>query len=423
MSTTFTKKLTDDKGRIYLRFDSIIIGAGAAGMMAAITAARAGRKVAVFEKNDRIGKKLRITGKGRCNVTNFCTRDEFMENVPVNSRFMYSSFSAFTPQDVMDFFENAGVPLKVERGNRVFPVSDKASDIVSALDREMKKAGVKLVHETVKEIIVEDGVCCGVRTDRGEHNAQTVLVATGGASYPLTGSTGDGYRFAEETGHTVTEIVPSLVPLETADDFCEKMSGLALKNVTLTLYDGNKKIYSELGEMSFMNYGVTGPLVLTASSRIRKMERGRYVLSIDLKPGLDEEKLDKRLLRDFTEMSSAEFKSVLVKLLPSKMIPVIVKRSGISSVIKAGQISKEQRKGLVKLLKDFRLNVTDFRPVEEAIVTSGGVSIKEIDPKTMESKIVSGLFFAGEVIDVDGYTGGFNLQIAFSTGYTAGMNI
>ncbi|MBQ5990676.1 MAG: NAD(P)/FAD-dependent oxidoreductase [Oscillospiraceae bacterium] len=423
MSTTFTKKLTDDKGRIYLRFDSIIIGAGAAGMMAAITAARAGRKVAVFEKNDRIGKKLRITGKGRCNVTNFCTRDEFMENVPVNSRFMYSSFSAFTPQDVMDFFENAGVPLKVERGNRVFPVSDKAADIVSALDREMKKAGVKLVHETVKEIIVEDGVCCGVRTDKGEHNAQTVLVATGGASYPLTGSTGDGYRFAAETGHTVTPVVPSLVPLETADDFCEKMSGLALKNVTLTLYDGNKKIYSELGEMSFMNYGVTGPLVLTASSRIRKMERGRYVISIDLKPGLDEEKLDKRLLRDFTEMSSAEFKSVLVKLLPSKMIPVIVKRSGISSVIKAGQISKEQRKGLVKLLKDFRLNVTDFRPVEEAIVTSGGVSIKEIDPKTMESKIVSGLFFAGEVIDVDGYTGGFNLQIAFSTGYTAGMNI
>ncbi|MBP0976619.1 MAG: aminoacetone oxidase family FAD-binding enzyme, partial [Oscillospiraceae bacterium] len=223
--------------------------------------------------------------------------------------------------------------------------------------------------------------------------------------------------------HTVTPIVPSLVPLETADDFCEKMNGLALKNVTLTLYDGNKKIFSELGEMSFMNYGVTGPLVLTASSRIRKMERGRYVLSIDLKPGLDEEKLDKRLLRDFTEMSSAEFKNVLVKLLPSKMIPVIVKRSGISSVIKAGQISKEQRKGLVKLLKDFRLNVTDFRPVEEAIVTSGGVSIKEIDPKTMESKIVSGLFFAGEVIDVDGYTGGFNLQIAFSTGYTAGMNI
>ena len=406
-----------------MRFDSIIIGAGAAGMMAAITAARAGRNVAVFEKNDRPGKKLRITGKGRCNVTNFCNRDEFMENVPVNNRFMYSSFSAFTPQDVMDFFENAGVPLKVERGNRVFPVSDKAADIVSALDREMKKAGVKLIHETVKEIIVEDGVCCGVRTDKGEHNAQTVLVATGGASYPLTGSTGDGYRFAAETGHTVTAIVPSLVPLETADDFCEKLAGLALRNVTLTLFDGSKKIFSELGEMSFMNYGVTGPLVLTASSRIRKMERGRYVLSIDLKPGLDEEKLDKRLLRDFTEMSGIEFKNVLVKLLPSKMIPVIIKRSGISSEIKAGQISKEQRKGLVKLLKDFRLNIIDFRPVDEAIVTSGGVSVKEIDPKTMESKIVSGLFFAGEVIDVDGYTGGFNLQIAFSTGYTAGMNI
>ncbi len=406
-----------------MRFDSIIIGAGAAGMMAAVTAARAGRKVAVFEKNDRTGKKLRITGKGRCNVTNFCTRDEFMDNVPVNNRFMYSSFSAFTPQDVIDFFENAGVPLKVERGNRVFPVSDKAADIVSALEREMKKAGVKLIHETVTGIITDDGVCCGVRTEKGEYNSQTVLIATGGASYPLTGSTGDGYRFAQETGHTVTAIVPSLVPLETADDFCEKLAGLALKNVTLTLFDNNKKIFDELGEMSFMNYGVTGPLVLTASSRIRKMERGRYVLSIDLKPGLDEEKLDKRLLRDFTEMSGTEFKSVLVKLLPSKMIPVIIKRSGISSEIKAGQISKEQRKNLVKLLKDFRLNVLDFRPVDEAIVTSGGVSVKEIDPKTMESKIVSGLFFAGEVIDVDGYTGGFNLQIAFSTGYTAGMNI
>ena len=406
-----------------MRFDSIIIGEGAAGMMAAVTAARLGKKVAVFEKNERPGRKLRITGKGRCNVTNFCDTDELMNNIPVNNRFLYSSFSAFSPQDVMDFFESAGVPLKVERGNRVFPVSDKAEDIVSALANEMKKSGVKVFREKVESIIVEDGVCCGVRTAGGEYNSLTVLVATGGASYPLTGSTGDGYRFARECGHSVTDIVPSLVPLEIIEDFCGEMSGLALKNITLTLLDNGKKVFSELGEMSFTGYGVTGPLVLTASSRIRKMERGRYSLSLDLKPGLTDDKLDRRLQRNFTEMSGSDFRSVLVKLLPSKLIPVIIKRSGISADTKAGQISKAQRLELVKLLKDFRLGIYSFRPVEEAIVTSGGVNVKEINPRTMESKIVSGLFFAGEVIDVDGYTGGFNLQIAFSTGYTAGMNI
>ncbi len=406
-----------------MRFDSIIIGGGAAGMMAAVTAARYGKNVAVFEKNERLGRKLRITGKGRCNVTNFCDTDELVNNIPVNNRFLYSSFSGFSPQDVMDFFENAGVPLKVERGNRVFPVSDKAEDIVAALSGEMKKAGVKVLHENVKSIIVEDGVCCGVKTDKGEYNSLTVLVATGGASYPLTGSTGDGYRFARECGHTVTDIVPSLVPLEITEDFCSSLNGLALRNVSLTLMDNGKKIFSELGEMSFTDYGVTGPLVLTASSRIRKMEKGRYYLLIDFKPGLTEEKLDKRLQRDFTEMSGTEFRSVLIKLLPSRIIPVFVRRSGISPEIKAGQISRAQRLELVKLLKNFRLGIYSFRPVEEAIVTSGGVSVKEINPKTMESRIVSGLFFAGEVIDADGYTGGFNLQIAFSTGYTAGMNI
>lgn len=406
-----------------MRFDCIIVGGGAAGMMAAITAAGAGKNTALFEKNDRIGKKLRITGKGRCNVTNCCDLDELMNNIPVNNRFLYSAFSNYGPYDVMDFFENAGVPLKVERGNRVFPVSDKAADIVSALDREMKKAGVRIIHETVKNIIIEDGVCCGVVTDRGEYNSLTVLVATGGASYPLTGSTGDGYRFAKAAGHTVTDIVPSLVPLETVENFCSSLSGLALRNVTLTLLDNGRKVFSELGEMSFTDYGVTGPLVLTASSRIRKMEKGRYSLSIDLKPGLTEEKLDNRLLRDFTGMPASEFREVLVKLLPSKLIPVVIRRSGISPEIKAGQISKVQRLELVKLLKDFRLQIFSFRPVEEAIVTSGGVSVKEINPKTMESKLVSGLFFAGEVIDTDAYTGGFNLQIAFSTGYTAGMNI
>lgn len=266
-------------------------------------------------------------------------------------------------------------------------------------------------------------VCCGVKTEKSEYSSVSVLIATGGASYPLTGSTGDGYEFARSTGHTVTDIVPSLVPLEIKEDFCGELSGLTLKNISLSLFDREKKVYSELGEMMFAYFGVTGPLVLTASSRIRKMETGRYVISLDLKPGLSEEKLDKRLQRDFSEMSGLEFRNVLVKLLPSKLIPVTVKLSGIHGELKAGQISKVQRAELVKLLKNFRMTVTDFRPVEEAIVTSGGVSVKEINPKTMESKIVSGLFFAGEVIDVDGYTGGFNLQIAFSTGYAAGINL
>ena len=420
---TFTKRRTNNKGGIYLRFDCIIVGGGAAGMMAAVTAAESGKKTALFEKNDRLGKKLRITGKGRCNVTNYCDTDELMKNIPVNNRFMYSSFSGFTPYDVMDFFESSGVPLKVERGNRVFPVSDRAADIVSALENRVKKAGVKIIHEKVTSIIVDDGVCCGVKTEKSEYSSVSVLIATGGASYPLTGSTGDGYEFARSTGHTVTDIVPSLVPLEIKEDFCGELSGLTLKNISLSLFDREKKVYSELGEMMFAYFGVTGPLVLTASSRIRKMETGRYVISLDLKPGLSEEKLDKRLQRDFSEMSGLEFRNVLVKLLPSKLIPVTVKLSGIHGEMKAGQISKVQRAELVKLLKNFRMTVTDFRPVEEAIVTSGGVSVKEINPKTMESKIVSGLFFAGEVIDVDGYTGGFNLQIAFSTGYAAGINL
>ncbi|MDD6826802.1 MAG: NAD(P)/FAD-dependent oxidoreductase [Oscillospiraceae bacterium] len=408
---------------MFLRFDSIIIGGGAAGLMAAVTAAESGRRVAIFEKNDRIGKKLRITGKGRCNVTNFCDIDEFMKNVPVNNRFLYSSFSGYTPEDVMEFFENAGVPLKVERGNRVFPVSDKAVDIVSAFDRKIKQLGIKLIREKVTDLLIDDGICCGIKTERNEYNSETVLVATGGASYPLTGSTGDGYRFAQKAGHTVTDIVPSLVPLEISEKFCSELNGLALKNISLTLLEGEKKIFSDLGEMSFMHYGVTGPLVLTSSSRIRKTENGRYSLLLDLKPGLTPEKLDRRLQRDFTEMPDIEFRNILIKLLPSKLIPVIIKLSGIEAETKACQITRVQRNELVKLLKNIKLTITGFRPVEEAIVTSGGVSIKEINPKTMESKLVSGLFFAGEVLDVDGYTGGFNLQIAFSTGHAAGMNL
>ncbi len=423
MNLTYTRNQTNKGRYLLLRFDTIIIGAGAAGTIAAITAAKAGRKTAVIEKNGKVGKKLRITGKGRCNVTNACDIDELMKNIPVNGRFLYSAFSKFPPQAVMDFFEEAGVPLKVERGNRVFPVSDCAADIVSALENQMKKNNVTLIHETAVELIIDDGVCTGIVTDKGEYNSQTVLIATGGASYPLTGSTGDGYRLAVNAGHTVTEIVPSLVPLEICEGFCYNISGLALKNISLTLFDKNKPIYSELGEMSFTYYGVTGPLVLTASSRIRKMEDERYKLSLDLKPGLSEEKLDKRIQRDFIEMNSSTFRNCLNKLLPSKIIPVIIARSGIPEDICVSQITKVQRTSLVKLLKNFTMTVKGFRPVEEAIVTSGGVNIKEIDPRTMESKIVSGLFFAGEIIDTDGYTGGFNLQIAFATGYTAGLNI
>ncbi|MBP1564940.1 MAG: NAD(P)/FAD-dependent oxidoreductase [Oscillospiraceae bacterium] len=406
-----------------MQYDSIIIGGGAAGAVAAITAAGYGRKVAVIEQNGKIGKKLRITGKGRCNVTNCCDIEELMKNIPVNNRFLYSSFSKFPPQSVMDFFEQAGVPLKVERGNRVFPVSDKAVDIVTALENEMKKNNVRLIKEKAVGLIINDGICCGVVTDKAQYSSETVLIATGGASYPLTGSTGDGYRFAQLAGHKITPIVPSLVPLETEEKYCRDLNGLALKNVSVTLTDKNKPVFCELGEMSFTFFGVTGPLILTASSRIRNMEKDRYKILIDLKPGLSEEKLDKRIQRDFTEMSNSEFRGALVKLLPSKLIPVIVKLSGIVPDIRVNQITKAQRLELVRLIKKFPLTISDFRPVEEAIVTSGGVNIKEVDPKTMESKLVKGLYFAGEVLDVDGYTGGFNLQIAFSTGYVAGENL
>lgn len=404
-------------------FDVIVIGAGAAGCIAAITAAERGRNVAVIEKNGKVGKKIRITGKGRCNVTNNCDADEFMKNIPVNSRFLFSSYSAFSSYDVINFFERAGVPLKTERGNRVFPVSDNANDIAAALEKLMKKRGVKFIKERVVSLIIKDGVCSGVKTENSEYSAENVLVATGGASYPLTGSTGDGYNFAKAVGHSVTDIVPSLVPLEISEKFCGELSGLNLKNVSLSLYDGNKKVFSELGEMSFTYFGVSGPLVLTASSRIRKMEKDRYRLVLDLKPGLDEKKLDARLLRDYEEFSKLTFSETLRKLLPAALVPVVVRLSGIPGELKAGSISKKQRQDLIRVLKGMKMTITGFRPVEEAIVTSGGVSVKEIDPKTMKSKICDGLYFAGEIIDVDGYTGGFNLQIAFSTGHAAGENI
>ncbi len=406
-----------------MKYDAIIIGAGAAGVIAAITAAKRGRNVLLIDGNGRIGKKLRITGKGRCNVTNMCDIDELMRNIPVNSRFLYSAFSKFPPQAVMEFFVDAGVPLKVERGNRVFPVSDSAPDVVDALEKQIQKYKIKLLKEKAVKLIIDNSVCRGVITNKGNYESESVLVATGGASYPVTGSTGDGYGFAEYAGHTVTDIVPSLVPLEISEIYCRQLTGLSLRNVTLTLFDKNKPIFSELGELMFTCFGVTGPLVLTASSRIRTMESGRYRMEIDLKPGLPDEKLDIRIQRDFREKSNEQFANSLNKLLPLQMIPVVTELSSIAPETKVNQITKKQRTDLVKLLKHFPLTISDFRPVAEAIVTSGGVQVKEIDPKTMQSKLVSGLYFAGEVLDADGYTGGFNLQIAFSTGYAAGTNI
>lgn len=401
--------------------DTIIVGAGAAGCMAAIFAARYGKSVILFERNERIGRKLRITGKGRCNVTNNSSVQEHMNNIPVNSRFMYSAFSAFNAQDTMNFFEELGVPLKTERGNRVFPISDKAEDIVNSLYSELKKLGIKIIHSRVESLIVEDGSCCGVTTHGKEYRSGSVLVACGGKSYSSTGSTGDGYMLAESVGHTVTELKPSLVPIVSEDKFCAELMGLSLRNVNLKLYDGEKVVYSELGEMLFTHFGVSGPLVLSASSHIRNMQKKRYKFIIDLKPALSAEQLDARIQRDFTENLNRDFSNGIRKLLPSKLIPVIIKLSGISAERKVNSITKEERHRFGELIKAFSVSVSGFRPINEAIITSGGISVKEINPKTMESKLINGLFFAGEVIDVDAYTGGFNLQIAFSTAYSAAL--
>lgn len=401
--------------------DIIIIGGGAAGCMAAVQAARLGKSVTVFEKNERLGRKLRITGKGRCNVTNDSPSEEHMRNIPVNPRFMYSSFSLFSPEDTKDFFEELGVPLKTERGNRVFPVSDKADDIADALAGEMRRLGVDVIRKRVSSLLISDGVCQGVRAGGEEYRSNSVLIACGGKSYPNTGSTGDGYDLARSAGHTVTELKPSLVPLTSPDKFCAEMMGLSLRNVTLTLLDGKKPVFSELGEMLFTHFGVSGPLVLSASSHIRDMAPGRYSLTIDLKPGLDPEQLDARIQRDFAENLNRDFVNGIRKLLPAKLIPVAVRLSGIPPEQKVNSITREQRRKLGELIKSFPVRISGFRPIDEAIITSGGVSVKEIDPRTMESKLTQGLFFAGEVIDVDAYTGGFNLQIAFSTAYSAAL--
>ena len=407
--------------------DVIVIGGGAAGLMAAGTAAQRGLNVTLIERNDKLARKVAITGKGRCNVTNACPLlNDLIANVPVNGRFLYGAFSRFTTDDTMDFFEGLGVPLKIERGNRVFPVSDRALDIVDALNKFITVNGVKRKQGRVTELIIEDGVLRGCRTEDGkEYFADNVIIATGGISYPATGSTGDGYTLAKQAGHTVTDLKPSLVPLECHEGWCTEAQGLSLRNVEIRIEDTKtyKEVYKDFGEMLFTHYGVSGPMILSASSHMRNMEKGRYVIHIDFKPALSYEQLDKRIQRDLLECSNKNLFNTLALMLPRKMIPIAVKLSGLNGNTKSNQVTKDMRGALVDLLKDIRLTVTDFRPIDEAIITSGGVSVSEIDPKTMESKILKGLYFAGEVIDVDAYTGGFNLQIAFSTGHLAGSNI
>lgn len=408
-----------------MKYDAIIVGGGAAGLMAAITASGIGKKVLLFEKNDRLGKKLLITGKGRCNVTNNCSVDELIKNIPSNPRFLYSAFSQFSSEDTMNFFENIGVPLKTERGNRVFPQSDKSSDIVNSLIRTIKDYGVDVLNKKVSSLIIKENAVLGVEVDGEKYYSDSVLITTGGKSYHSTGSTGDGYIFAKKAGHKIVPLKPSLVPIVTKEKYPTEMMGLSLKNVNLSVIDKNtgKKIFSEMGEMLFTHFGVSGPIVLSASSRIRTEEAERYIFYIDMKPALSGEKLDLRLQKDFSENINKDYINSLNKLLPTKMIPVFVELSGIPMDTKVNQITREQRHNIVNLMKNMPFTMKSFRPIDEAIITSGGIDTNEINPKTMESKLVKGLYFAGEIIDVDAYTGGFNLQIAFSTGYVAGMNM
>ncbi|MBR6413204.1 MAG: NAD(P)/FAD-dependent oxidoreductase [Oscillospiraceae bacterium] len=415
-------------------WDVIVLGGGAAGMFAAIQAGYAGAKVLLLEPNERLGKKLYITGKGRCNLTNACSWQEVLKNVPRNPRFLYSAMSGFSPEDAVTFFESHGCETKTERGNRVFPVSDRAASVIDALKTALGYAGVELRRARGLELLTKAGRICGVRTDRGVFEAPAVILATGGKSYPATGSTGDGYRLAKDVGHSIVPPVGSLVPMVEDGPFCARMQGLALKNVNVRLYEGPchsepseesvppapspKPVYEEFGELLFTHFGLSGPVILSASAH---MEQGkRYLVSIDLKPALDEATLDARILRDFGDSKNRSFENAISGLYPKTMIPVIVARSGIPGDTKVNAVTKEQRRALLTLTKHFTVQISGLRPVEEAIVTSGGVSVKEIDPKTMASKLVGGLYFAGEVMDVDAYTGGFNLQIAWATAYAAG---
>ena len=401
--------------------DVVVVGGGASGLIAAGTAAYYGAKVTLLEKNSRTGRKILVTGKGRCNITNNCDNSTFIANVPTNPRFLYSAINNFNPQDTIDFFDDLGLETKTERGNRVFPVSDRAMDVADTLYSFVKQNGVDVVESTVTSLVTENGKIKGVKDSKGRtFPARSVIIATGGLSYPATGSTGDGYRLANQVGHTVTELKPSLVSLVSGDEFCKHLQGLSLRNVKLTAYENNKEIFSGFGEMLFTHQGISGPLVLSASSHMRNFGKKNYYVSIDLKPALPEEKLDLRIQKDLISHKNNQINNSLNELLPKKLISVILDRWGIEPTKKSNSITKEERISLNKLLKNFTVNIKSLGSIKEAIITSGGVSTKEISPKTMESKLISGLFFCGEVIDVDAYTGGFNLQIAFSTGRLAG---
>ena len=399
----------------------IVIGGGAAGMISAAVAARRGIAVTLIERNRELGRKLCITGKGRCNLTNNCSVDEVLKNTPNGGRFLQSALNAFTPFDTIELFETLGVPLKTERGNRVFPKSDDASDINNALIRFMDENGVIVKHARVLELLVSDGQITGVKTSSGVISCETVIIATGGISYPATGSTGDGYSFAEHLGHSIIPPRASLVPLEADPGICSKMQGLTLKNVKLRIYDNNKKlIFEDFGELLFTHFGISGPLTLSASAHMRDFDTNNYLAVLDMKPALDDKKLDQRILRDFEKYSNKDLSNALGDLLVRLLIPVIIEKSGIAPDTKVHSVTRAERNVLRELIKNFPLSIIGTRPIDEAVITSGGVDLREINPKTMESKIVKGLYFAGEVINADAYTGGFNLQIAWSTGYAAG---
>lgn len=411
----------------------VVIGGGPAGMLAAISAAKSGNSVTLLEKNNILGKKILITGKGRCNITSSLDISDFINNIPGNGRFLYSAFENFTNEDIIDLLKSEGVKVKEERGNRIFPVSDKAEDVRAALERVAKKSGVQVkLNSKVDKIEVEENKVKRVVCDNEKYDADKVILATGGRSYPLTGSNGEGYKIAEKVGHTIKPVRGSLVPLLADKEVCSRMQGLSLRNVGITMCDleKDKKIYSDFGEMLFTHFGVSGPTILSGSAHLlrykdvdKKIADKKVVLKIDLKPALSMEQSDARILRDFTEVKNKQFKNSLDKLLPKKMIDVVIDKSKINPDKHVNEITREERLNLVKLLKNFEVRIDGFRPVDEAIVTAGGINVKEINPKTMESKIISGLYFAGEIIDVDAYTGGFNLQIAYSTGFTAGQNL
>ena len=412
----------------------IVVGGGPAGMMAAITAAENGNEVIIIEKMPSFGRKLLITGKGRCNITSSLYMSEFIKNTPGNGKFLYSAFQNYTNKDIIEFLKRQGLEVKEERGNRIFPVTDKSIDVLNCFKSKINELKIKKLFNTrVQKILVQNGEVLGVRTEKEIIQTDKIILATGGKSYPLTGSTGDGYLIAKNIGHKVTEIRPSLVPLVIYEkNECKEMQGLSLRNVGIKIIDEskNKLIYEDFGEMIFTHFGISGPTILSGSAHLVRykeidnlMKEQKIKLQIDLKPALTEEQLDERILRDFKEFKNKQFKHALDKLLPQKMIPIVIKKTKINEEKRVNEITKEERRNLVKVLKKFELTIKDFRPVEEAIITSGGINIKEINPKTMESKLVKGLYFAGEIIDVDSYTGGFNLQIAYSTGYTAGMHV